>query len=112
VVSDDRGVTILLARAAGQPRCTIRRGAGNDIVRGTPGRDVICTGSGNDIVYGLGGNDLIRGGHGNDIVRGGDGHDRVEGGAGNDNHGRDGERPRGRRLGQRHPERPGRHRLA
>ena len=77
-------VTILLARVAGQPQCTMRRGAGNDIVRGTPGRDVICTGAGNDIVYGLGGGDVIRGGPGNDIVRGDAGNDRLEGGSGND----------------------------
>ena len=64
--------------------CTITRGSGNDVIRGTPGRDVICAGAGNDVVYGRGGNDVIRGGGGNDILRGGEGNDRLIGGPGRD----------------------------
>jgi len=64
--------------------CTINGTRGNDIIRGTPGRDVICAGAGNDIVDGRGGNDVILGGSGNDILRGEDGNDRIEGGSGND----------------------------
>ena len=64
--------------------CTINGTRGNDIIRGTPGRDVICAGAGNDIVSGRGGNDVILGGSGNDILRGEDGNDRIEGGSGND----------------------------
>ena len=66
------------------PACTISRGDGNDIIRGTSGNDVICAGEGHDIVYGLGGNDIVRGAGGNDVLRGGDGNDRLEGGSGND----------------------------
>ncbi|MBA2644599.1 MAG: cadherin-like domain-containing protein [Solirubrobacterales bacterium] len=73
-----------VADGGSPPRCTISRGSGNDIIRGTPGPDVICAGAGNDIVYGLGGNDIIRGGPGSDILRGDDGSDRLEGGEGND----------------------------
>lgn len=61
-MANDECVTILMAQASGQPLCTISRGAGSDIVRGTPDRDVICTGAGNDIVYGFGGDDVIRAG--------------------------------------------------
>ncbi len=64
--------------------CTITRGAGHSVIRGTPGNDVICAGSGNDTVYGLGGDDVIIGGSGNDRLSGGDGHDRLIGGSGND----------------------------
>jgi len=66
------------------PACTISRGKGNDIVRGTSGNDVICAGAGNDIVRGGGGNDIVRGGGGNDVLRGDDGNDRLEGGSGDD----------------------------
>lgn len=64
--------------------CTIARGSGDDVIRGTPGDDVICAGNGNDIVYGRGGHDVIIGGAGNDILRGGDGNDRLIGGPGRD----------------------------
>ena len=70
--------------AARKTDCTIGRGDGNDIIRGTPGDDVICAGGGNDVVYGGGGNDTIRGVGGNDVLRGGEGNDRLSGGAGND----------------------------
>ncbi|MBA3620109.1 MAG: SBBP repeat-containing protein [Acidothermales bacterium] len=66
------------------PRCTITRGSGDDIIRGTPGDDVICAGAGNDIVHGRGGNDTIRGQGGNDVLHGQAGNDRLEGGSGND----------------------------
>ena len=66
------------------PKCTITRGSGNDVVRGTPGNDVICAGGGNDIVYARGGNDVVYGGGGNDIVHARGGNDLVYGGGGND----------------------------
>jgi hypothetical protein len=66
------------------PPCTITRGSGDDIIRGTAGRDVICAGAGNDIVYGRGGNDTILGQGGNDNLRGGEGDDRLVGGSGRD----------------------------
>lgn len=68
---------------SGEP-CTINRGDGNDVIRGTSGSDVICAGAGNDTVYGGGGNDEIRGAGGNDVLRGGEGNDRIEGGSGKD----------------------------
>ena len=80
-----RNIVVAATATDGQARCTITRGSGNDMVRGTPRADVICAGAGNDIVYGLGGNDVIRGGAGNDILRGGEGSDRLAGGSGNDN---------------------------
>lgn len=66
------------------PRCTITRGSGNDVVRGTSGNDVICAGGGNDSVYGRGGHDVVFGDGGRDVLRGGDGNDRLAGEAGND----------------------------
>jgi len=72
------------APRAGLAGCTITRGPGNDVIRGTPGDDVICAGSGNDVVYGGDGNDTIRGGSGNDVLRGGSGNDTIRGGSGND----------------------------
>ncbi|MBA2692155.1 MAG: hypothetical protein H0U65_06640 [Rubrobacter sp.] len=64
--------------------CTIVGTPGNDILRGTPGRDVICGGAGNDIIKGMGGNDVLRGGPGNDILYGGGGNDTLLGGPGRD----------------------------
>ncbi|MCA1705112.1 MAG: hypothetical protein LC808_18360, partial [Actinobacteria bacterium] len=66
------------------PACTITRGSGNNVIRGTRGNDVICAGSGDDVVYGRGGNDTIIGGSGNDVLRGQGGHDTIIGGSGND----------------------------
>jgi Ca2+-binding RTX toxin-like protein len=65
-------------------QCTITRGSGNDVIRGTFGDDVICAGAGNDVVYGGGGNDAILGQGGNDALRGQAGNDRLSGGPGND----------------------------
>ncbi len=67
-----------------RPRCTITRGPGDDIIRGTPGNDVICAGGGDDIVRGAGGNDIVYGGAGNDTVYTDGGNDRLEGEAGRD----------------------------
>ena len=67
-----------------RPACTIARGSGDDIIRGTPGNDVICAGGGDDTVYGRGGNDVVYGGGGDDVLRGGNGNDRLEGEAGDD----------------------------
>ncbi len=64
--------------------CTITRGPGNDVIRGTPGNDVICAGSGNDVVYAHGGNDVVYGGAGDDHLRGSEGDDRLGGGPGRD----------------------------
>ena len=77
-------VRITVTPIADRPACTISRGSGNDVIRGTPGRDVICAGSGNDTVDGRGGDDVILGGSGNARLRGGDGNDRLNGGLGND----------------------------
>jgi Ca2+-binding RTX toxin-like protein len=71
------------------PRCHGRRAtivgsAGNDVLRGTPGRDVIWGGGGDDEIFGSLGNDLICGGPGDDLVHGGRGNDIVDGGPGTD----------------------------
>lgn len=66
---------------------------GDDVLRGTPGRDVIVGLAGNDQIRGMGGPDLICAGRGNDRVWGaggrdvillGPGKDRAWGGAGVD----------------------------
>ena len=64
--------------------CTITRGSGNNVIRGTSGDDVICAGGGNDVVYGGSGNDTILGQQGNNALRGGSGNDRLVGGSGRD----------------------------
>ncbi|WP_230169785.1 calcium-binding protein, partial [Roseomonas sp. CECT 9278] len=81
--------------AAGFESFTIRTGAGNDTLDGTPsgagsvffvgngGNDRITTGAGDDVVYGddqsftASGNDTIATGAGNDQVRGGEGADSI-----------------------------------
>jgi Ca2+-binding RTX toxin-like protein len=55
---------------------------GDDVIRGTPGRDVIWGGEGDDTIYGSLGNDLLCGGPGADTIHGGRGNDSVDGGAG------------------------------
>jgi hypothetical protein len=62
----------------GQPilkPCTVRGGAGNDVIFGSYGHDAL---------YGDAGNDFIVGGPGNDLLVGGAGADNLYGGAGND----------------------------
>jgi Ca2+-binding RTX toxin-like protein len=72
---------------------TIVGTTGNDVLRGTPGRDVFVALAGNDVVKGLGGGDLfcggpgvdrLRGGAGNDTLNGNSGPDRLAGGPGSD----------------------------
>jgi hypothetical protein len=77
-----RRITVIAVADA--PPCTITRGSGNDVIRGTRGDNVICAGAGNDVVYGGGGNDIIRAGSGNDVVYGRGGNDTIRGGSGND----------------------------
>lgn len=63
---------------------TLAPGAGDDLIRGTPGRDVIAAGRGDDRIRGRGGDDLICGGPGRDSIRGGSGADHIRGGGGGD----------------------------
>jgi Ca2+-binding RTX toxin-like protein len=82
------GILAVPASAA-VPRCfgqtaTIVGTAGDDRLRGTPGRDVIVGRGGSDVIRGLAGNDLLCGGGGDDVVVGSDGRDRLDGGGGAD----------------------------
>ncbi len=67
-----------------QQPCTITGGAGDDVLRGTPGNDVICGLAGDDIVLGLAGNDVLYGGPGDDILVGAAGRDTLLGESGDD----------------------------
>jgi Ca2+-binding RTX toxin-like protein len=68
----------------------IEGGAGNDILRGTAGRDRMDGGQGSDILFGLGGDDRLFGDDGSstsestdhDVIFGGQGHDDLIGGPG------------------------------
>lgn len=62
----------------------IRRGAGDDDVRGTPRGDSIRTGAGDDRIKALDGSDCARGGKGKDVIRGGGKADLLKAGAGAD----------------------------
>jgi len=57
---------------------------GDDVLRGTSGRDVIWGGGGGDTILGSLGNDLLCGGGGADLVHGGRGNDLADGGGGDD----------------------------
>ncbi|MGI9608478.1 MAG: calcium-binding protein [Acidimicrobiales bacterium] len=57
---------------------------GDDVIRGTNGRDVIVGLAGSDRIIGGRGHDLICGGSGPDKLAGGAGRDRVIGGGGSD----------------------------
>lgn len=70
--------------AAAGSDCTINGSIGNDVLKGTAGKDIICASIGNDKINGLGGNDILRGGAGNDTIIGGPGNDVMNGEAGND----------------------------
>ena len=61
---------------------TIVGTAGDDVLRGGPGRDVVIGLGGDDTIRGLGGDDLLCGGEGTDVVRGGAGDDLLLGGLG------------------------------
>jgi hypothetical protein len=65
-------------------KCSIAGSPGNDVLRGTRGKDTICGLGGNDRILGRGGRDLILGGFGNDRITGGRGGDRLYGNAGRD----------------------------
>ncbi len=72
-----------------QPTCkgrlaTIVGTEGNDVRKGTSGKDVIVGFGGNDKLSGLAGNDLICGGSGKDKLKGGKGNDKLYGEAGKD----------------------------
>ena len=69
-----------LGAASGAQAATISGTPGNDVIRGTQGRDTIRTFSGNDIVYGGGGDDVVDTGPGRDVARGQSGDDFIEGG--------------------------------
>jgi Ca2+-binding RTX toxin-like protein len=95
VGSDRAFVTARLPRtpAGDIVRCTVTGTTGNDLLRGTPGRDVVCGLEGNDVIRSLGGNDVVYGGPGNDrietaagndVVFAGEGNDTLDGGTGND----------------------------
>jgi Ca2+-binding RTX toxin-like protein len=58
--------------------------AGDDILRGTKGRDFIFGGSGDDRLRGFGRADTLSAGRGNDRLVGGAGRDRLHGGRGED----------------------------
>ena len=84
----------------GSKGVTVKAGAGNDFIIGSPRADHLSGGKGCDRVEGLGGNDVVDGGKGNDNdscivtapdgvsfnggVFGGDGDDLVKGGKGDD----------------------------
>lgn len=59
-------------------------GPGNDVFRGTKGKQFINGGAGNDRIFGGPGADALDGGPGNDILRGGRGRDRLSGSLGDD----------------------------
>jgi len=61
---------------------TIVGTAGDDVIRGGPGRDVVIGLGGDDTIRGLGGDDLLCGGEGTDVVRGGAGNDLLLAGLG------------------------------
>ncbi len=65
-------------------RPTILGTAGDDVLRGTNGRDVIMGLGGNDRIDGANGDDVICGGAGDDAIEGGNGVDTLLGGFGND----------------------------
>jgi Tol biopolymer transport system component len=101
--SDSNVATVTItvqAGCAGLP-ATIVGTAGNDVLRGTSGRDVIVGlggddeidgGSESDTICGGSGADELIGGSGADVLRGGSGNDELDGGSGNDVlHGDDGD---------------------
>ncbi|WP_210505722.1 ExeM/NucH family extracellular endonuclease [Naasia sp. SYSU D00057] len=57
---------------------------GDDVITGGNGDDVICGGAGNDRLDGANGVDALLGGSGDDVLSGGNGADRLVGGAGTD----------------------------
>jgi hypothetical protein len=57
---------------------------GDDVLRGTTGRDVVMGLGGNDTITGGNGDDVICGGAGKDTIAGGNGDDVLLGGAGED----------------------------
>ncbi|MFQ1003957.1 ExeM/NucH family extracellular endonuclease [Modestobacter sp. SSW1-42] len=57
---------------------------GDDVLRGTNGRDVVMGLGGNDTITGGNGDDVLCGGAGNDTITGGNGDDVLLGGAGDD----------------------------
>jgi RTX calcium-binding nonapeptide repeat (4 copies) len=63
---------------------TVRAGAGNDVVCGSPGRDTINGDAGNDIIVAAAGNDTVNGGAGDDKIVGGEGNDNLQGTSGED----------------------------
>jgi Ca2+-binding RTX toxin-like protein len=67
----------------GEP-ATIVGTPGNDVRRGTAGKDVIVGRGGNDRLSGLAGKDLICGGAGKDALKGGKGNDKLYGQKGSD----------------------------
>jgi hypothetical protein len=67
----------------GKP-ATVVGTSGNDVRKGTSGKDVIVGLGGNDKLSGLAGNDLICGRAGKDTLNGGKGNDKLYGNAGKD----------------------------
>ncbi|WP_432519660.1 ExeM/NucH family extracellular endonuclease [Kineococcus sp. SYSU DK006] len=63
---------------------TIRGTEGNDVLKGTNGRDVIMGLGGNDVITGGNGDDVVCGGAGDDTLSGGNGDDVLVGGFGDD----------------------------
>jgi predicted extracellular nuclease len=57
---------------------------GDDVLRGTNGRDVVLGLGGNDTITGGNGDDVVCGGAGNDVLSGENGDDVLLGGAGDD----------------------------
>ncbi|TYP84596.1 ExeM/NucH family extracellular endonuclease [Blastococcus xanthinilyticus] len=57
---------------------------GDDVLRGTNGRDVIMGLGGDDTITGRNGEDVVCGGDGNDVIDGDNGDDTLLGGAGDD----------------------------
>lgn len=57
---------------------------GNDVLRGTNGRDIICGAGGDDVISARGGADLVVGNRGDDVIGGGGGRDNLAGNGGND----------------------------
>ncbi|MBT0769488.1 hypothetical protein KIH74_11190 [Kineosporia sp. J2-2] len=80
VDSGDGDDVITLAGAG----ATVRAGAGQDQINGTPGRDTIDGGAGDDTIVGGAGIDTLSGGAGNDTIQGDDGDDEINGGDGDD----------------------------
>ena len=86
------------AGAQGTVKCegrtaTIVGTAGDDVLRGTSGKDIIAGLAGDDLIYGLGGGDILCGGPGRDriygqagkdIIIGAGSTDRLYGGPGDD----------------------------